>query len=120
MTQPIIFADLFNIANYQDQIPWEAFRPGVEIYWLYRSAASTAQAAILRYQPGASVPLHDHLGYEHIIVLSGSQRDRKGEYPTGTLIINPPASDHQVTSPEGCIVLIIWEKPVLIHEEVQT
>jgi anti-sigma factor ChrR (cupin superfamily) len=117
MTYPLRIADLFTIASRQDQLPWEPFRPGIEIYPLYQNPETRSQTALLRYQPGATVPSHEHLGAEHIIVLSGSQRDHHGEYTAGTLAINPPGSDHQVSSPEGCIVLIIWEKPVLIYEE---
>ena len=41
---------------------------------------------ILRYQRGASVPRHKHLGFEHICVLSGSQTDHNGEHKAGTLV----------------------------------
>lgn len=50
------------------------------------------------------------------MVLSGAQSDGKGSYPAGTLIVNPPGSHHNIESKTGCIVLIIWEKPVAIRE----
>jgi anti-sigma factor ChrR (cupin superfamily) len=49
------------------------------------------------------------------LVLWGAQEDDQGRYPVGTLTINPPGSQHRVASPEGCIVLIGWEKPVEIQ-----
>ncbi len=64
------------------------------------------------YEPGAGVPLHQHLGYEHLIILSQSQTDQRGEREKGTLIINPPGSSHSVSSTLGALVLAIWEKPV--------
>jgi anti-sigma factor ChrR (cupin superfamily) len=58
------------------------------------------------------VPFHAHAGYEHILVLSGVQRDQNSAAPPGTLIINPPGSEHSVVGEAGCIVLAIYEKPV--------
>jgi len=49
---------------------------------------------------------------EYIHVLSGSQQDEKGIYPAGTVVINRTGSKHSVASPEGCVVLAIWEVPV--------
>lgn len=112
MHQVLILKDLLNIALTQDELPWEPFRPGVDIYRLYGDGQGGAAAALLRYQPGASVPKHDHTGFEHIFVLSGSQTDQNGEHQAGTLVINPPSTNHSVISHAGCIVLAIWEKPV--------
>jgi anti-sigma factor ChrR (cupin superfamily) len=114
MQQALILKNLLDIPSRQDDLPWEPFRPGVDIYRLYEDGHQGAAAALLRYQPGASVPLHDHTGFEHIFVLSGSQTDQNGEHQAGTLIINPPHSNHSVISQFGCIVLAIWEKPVVL------
>lgn len=110
----LILKDLLNVAAQQDQLPWQPFRDGVEIYRLYGDGKAGSAAALLRYQPGASVPRHDHQGFEHIFILSGSQTDQNGEHTAGTLVINPPSSNHSVVSESGCIVLAIWEKPISI------
>jgi anti-sigma factor ChrR (cupin superfamily) len=115
--QVLILKDLLNIALKQDDLLWEPFRPGVEIYQVYKDGESGSAAALLRYKPGASVPRHEHLGFEHIFVLSGSQTDHNGEHQAGTLVINPPGTNHSVISQAGCIVLAIWEKPVLLVED---
>ncbi|WP_416672199.1 cupin domain-containing protein [Egbenema bharatensis] len=109
---PIVLPNLPQLLTHPDALPWEPFRPGIAIHRLYSSTPPGSAAALLRYEPGAIVPWHRHLGYEHIWVLAGSQSDDRGTYTTGTLVINPPDTCHQVTSPEGCIVLIIWEKPI--------
>lgn len=92
---------------------------GVEILPLYGRAPdgralspTLPSAAILRYAPGAEVPEHEHRGFEHIVVLSGSQEDARGRYPGGTCVINPPGTRHAVRSNEGCMVLAIWNRPV--------
>ena len=116
MSDRIILPDLFSLADSPERLAWEPFRSGVEIHRLYSHENGSA-AALLKYAPGATVPEHDHTGYEHIVVLSGSQRDAQGTYSAGTLVINPPDSHHNVASDEGCIVLIVWERPVLIRED---
>jgi anti-sigma factor ChrR (cupin superfamily) len=112
----LILKDLLNITARQNELSWEPFRPGVEIYRLYKDGEGGAAAALLRYKPGASIPLHEHTGFEHIFVLSGSQTDENGEHQAGTLVINPPSTHHRVISQSGCIVLAIWEKPVSLLE----
>lgn len=112
LSHSLIFPHLAQIIATPDSLVWESFRPGIAIHRLYNAAPDGAAAALLRYDPGASVPRHRHLGYEHIWVLSGSQEDERGHYETGTLVINPPNTCHQVFSPDGCVVLIIWEKSV--------
>ncbi|PZX36260.1 ChrR-like protein with cupin domain [Roseinatronobacter thiooxidans] len=90
-------------------LPFSHFREGVEIAQL-RSADPAV--ALLRYKPGASVPHHEHTGLETILVLEGTQSDERGDYPVGTLVLNPKGSKHSVWSDRGCTVLIQWESPV--------
>ncbi|MEG4806245.1 cupin domain-containing protein [Microcoleus sp. F8-D3] len=112
LKQTLLLKDLPSIATWQNELAWQPFRDGVEIYRLYGDNQSGSAAALLRYQPGASVPRHAHTGFEHIYVLTGSQTDQNGEYQAGTFVINPPNSNHSVFSQAGCIVLVIWEKPI--------
>jgi anti-sigma factor ChrR (cupin superfamily) len=115
LMDPIVLKDaLTNIDAFEKTLDWKPFRPGVVIARVYNTPNGGCSAAFLKYEPGAAVPLHMHGGYEHIFILKGSQLDRSGEHSAGSVIINPPGSSHNVTSPNGCIVLIIWEKPVII------
>jgi anti-sigma factor ChrR (cupin superfamily) len=104
--------DLSNPAAWAPQIPWQPFLAGVEIHRLYGDGNSGPSAAFLRFSPGGRIPHHLHNGYEHILVLDGSQTDEIGVVTTGSLRINPPGSSHSVLSEAGCIVLAIYEKPV--------
>lgn len=93
---------------------WEAagfvpFREGVEIARLHDGPPSVA---LLRYAPGAGVPAHVHRGLETILVLEGTQSDDRGDYPRGSLILNPEGTAHRVWSEKGCVVLIQWTLPV--------
>lgn len=110
----MILTDLFNLDP--DAIDWRPFRPGVQIHRLYGDGQSGPAAALLKYDPGARVPHHEHPAYEHILVLAGSQRDGRGTHAAGTLVVNPPRSRHDVVSDDGCVVLAIWEQPVVMLE----
>ena len=112
----IILKDLCKIAAHQDQYDWQPFHDGVEIYRLYGGEDQGSAAALLKYAPGARIPLHKHTDYEHIMVLSGAQADDVAEYGEGTLIISKPNSQHRVTSAGGCIVLAIWFSPVVFEQ----
>ena len=87
-------------------------RDGVEIHVLHE-ALDGARVAILRYRPGAEVPSHRHEGYEYIYVLQGEQSDERGSYGAGSFVVNEPGVSHRVRSKAGCVVLIIWQKPVV-------
>jgi anti-sigma factor ChrR (cupin superfamily) len=112
----IVIKDLFNLPSRLDSLPWEFFREGVQIHRLYGNQKEGPSAALLLYEAGAGIPLHEHVGYEHLIILSKSQTDQRGERLAGTLIINPPGSRHSVLTNEGTLVLAIWEKPVKFLE----
>jgi anti-sigma factor ChrR (cupin superfamily) len=97
-------------------LPFEPYFPGVEIHRIYGDETAGPSAILLRYQPGGRAPQHTHPGYEHIFVLSGEQSDERGSYPAGTLVINPPGSQHDVHSARGCLVLVIKEQPVVFTD----
>ena len=101
----------------QGEIAWQPFRTGIEIHRLYGELGVGRAAALLRYAPGASLPVHRHSGFEQIYVLQGSQVDDRGRYGKGTLVVNPPGSQHAVSSPDGCVVMVTWELPVEFAHE---
>jgi quercetin dioxygenase-like cupin family protein len=103
--------NLFNIAQWQDQIVWEPFEEGVDLHRLYGDGLTGPTAALIRFRQTGKVPLHSHAGYEHILVLAGSQHDQNGKAEAGALMVNPPGTTHSVVSEAGCIVLAIYEKP---------
>ena len=109
---PIILHQLLNSDLNLDNYPWAPLREGVDIAKIYEEPATGASAALLRYQAGASVPAHKHLGYEHIFILQGEQQDQTDHYTTGSLLIHPPGTQHSIYSPTGCLALAIWNKPV--------
>jgi anti-sigma factor ChrR (cupin superfamily) len=115
-TLPFEITNLFHIADRQNEIPWSGYKKGVEIFRIYGDGITGPTAALLRYSEAGEVPMHEHSGYEHIFVLSGSQEDENGTFNAGSMVINPPGTRHKVRSDAGCIVLAIYEKPVRFLE----
>jgi len=105
------------VQSLRDPDDWEPFRPGVTAHWLYRESDGGASAVLLRYEPGARVAEHEHLGYEHLFVLEGDEYDEHGSYSAGSFVVNPPGSRHSPGSRGGCIALLIYEKAVRFIED---
>jgi anti-sigma factor ChrR (cupin superfamily) len=91
---------------------WGRLRAGVDMLRLAGDGETGASVALLRYRPGAKVPAHRHHGFEAIYVLEGAQSDENGTYEAGTLVVNREGGGHSVWSDEGCLVLIVWERPI--------
>lgn len=109
------YAGLLN-GGWRD-LSYEYFRDGVLVHWMVKGGEGEPTVAILKYEPGASVPFHRHAGLETIIVLDGAQSDEHGEYAAGALVLNAAGTEHSVWSEDGCVVLIQWDQPVIILGE---
>lgn len=109
---PKLFTGLFDIDERVDDFAWQEFKEGIDIFPIYEQDESGAAAALLRYSAGARAPLHTHTGYEHILILSGTQTDGFNVYSKGMLMISEPGTQHHILSENGCIVLAIWQSPV--------
>lgn len=109
MTEPFNVPDIMN--GGWKNLDFEPFREGIEIAHLLKGEPALA---VLRYQPGAAVPRHIHVGAETVLVLDGSQTDERGTYHAGSLVVNTEGSSHDVFSRNGCVVLVQWAKPIEI------
>jgi acetyl-CoA synthetase len=105
----------------RDELPWrtwsQAGRAGSDILPLYTAEggpAGPATAFLVRFGPGAHGDLHEHTGYELMFVLAGELRnDNNDVYRVGDLVIEEPDSVHQVSSPDGCVLLVVREGPTI-------
>ncbi|WP_370947274.1 cupin domain-containing protein [Amycolatopsis sp. cg5] len=113
-----IYRDVFGKGLHDGSINWTAYnqtgRSGVDVEWLYtgeQTGETKAEAYIGRFAPGSHGDLHEHLGFELLLVLEGELHNSNGDvYPPGTLILEDPTSIHQVSSPNGCVALVVREK----------
>ena len=93
------------------QTAWERTRfPGVEVKMLYQDA-SGRQTSLVRMAPGARLPTHRHVGVEQSYLLEGTLVDEDGACGAGDFVWRRAGSVHEAWSPDGCIVLGIFERP---------
>lgn len=69
-------------------------------------AESGRTTGLVQFMPGASFSSHSHPMGEEILVLQGCFSDETGDYPAGTYLRNPPGSQHQPFSKEGCVLFV--------------
>lgn len=69
-------------------------------------AESGQVTSVVRYQPDASFPAHDHPEGEEILVLDGVFSDEHGDWPAGTYLLNPEGFRHAPFSKPGCTLLV--------------
>ena len=113
-----IYKDLFGNGLHNGQFQWIPYiqqgRSQVAVEWLYtanETGPSGAEAYIANFLPGSHGNLHEHLGFEMLLILSGELLNDNGDrYTAGTLFIEKPNSVHQVSSKTGCVALVSREK----------
>ena len=62
--------------------------------------------SLVRFEPGASFPEHDHPQGEEILVLEGVFSDHTGDYGAGGYLLNPEGFRHAPFSKEGCTLFV--------------
>lgn len=85
--------------------PWVERRTGV--HWKILWEEGDRRAVLMRYDAGAVIPRHRHLGDEQIFVLEGSVTDDTGTCNAGNYARRPPGCIHTVRSPAGALVLAL-------------
>lgn len=85
--------------------PWDERRPGV--HWKVLHRDGDRQTVLVRYDPGAVVPRHRHLGEEQIFVIEGEVEDDTGTCRAGQFARRPPGCVHTVRCPRGALVLAV-------------
>lgn len=91
------------------QMPWTPSPSGS--VWRKRvhlvgSPESGQVTSLVRYEPNATFPAHDHPGGEEILVLEGVFSDEQGDWPAGTYLLNPEGFRHAPFSEEGCLLFV--------------
>ncbi len=94
-----------------DQISWTERRPGVFWKVLWEDPDGRHKAILMRYEPGATIPRHRHIGDEQIFVLEGSVADDSGVCTAGNYARRPPGCVHSVVSPTGALVFAVMSGP---------
>ncbi len=95
-----------------DAIPWKPTPcPGVDMKVLLEDKATGLLTALFRWEPGAVLPLHEHVEVEQTYVLEGSIVDDEGEVKAGNYVWRPAGNRHMARAPHGALVLAMFLKP---------
>lgn len=79
--------------------------------------------SVVRYEPGSRFPAHDHPEGEEILVLEGVFSDEHGDWPAGTLLLNPEGFRHAPFSETGCRIFVKLRQyggDGRVHRAIQT
>ncbi|UTV30794.1 cupin domain-containing protein [Photobacterium atrarenae] len=90
-------------------------REGVDIAVLFDETVNDpkgADMAFLRYEAGAYVPGHVHMGFETVLVLQGDYIENGQTFTPGSLIVRAPGTCHSMASKNGCVILASRYQPV--------
>jgi anti-sigma factor ChrR (cupin superfamily) len=88
-------------------IPWADAMPGVRMKAIWHDQETKRRAALARFEAGAKLPKHKHIGDELIFVIEGSNADESGEVVTGNMNYRPNGCVHTVSTKNGATVLAV-------------
>ena len=91
--------------------------PGISVKVLRRDTETGALCSLLRFEPGAVFPAHDHPAGEEVFVLEGEVRIGAHLMKPGDYLYAPPGCIHAASSRTGCVFLVTLPKPVVIIED---
>jgi anti-sigma factor ChrR (cupin superfamily) len=98
-------------------LPWKPTGfPGIDMKILLTEPETGLLTALFRWQPGAVLPLHEHVEIEQTFVLEGSIVDEEGETTPGNFSWRPKGNRHRASSPHGALLIAMFLKPNLFLE----
>lgn len=101
------FVDVGNMA-------WEESRlyPGVATKTLIVDPATGLLTMLMRMQPGAKLPDHEHVSIEQTYVIEGSLVCGEGECKAGDFVWRPAGSRHEAwAGPQGGLLIGVFQMP---------
>jgi len=100
-----------------EALPWKPTGfPGIEMKVLLRESETGLLTALFKWQPGAVLPLHEHVEIEQTYVLEGSIVDEEGETTVGNFSWRPKGNQHRATAPNGALLIAFFLKPNVFLE----
>lgn len=80
----------------------------------FDEATERAPTFLLKFDPGASYPEHNHPAGEEAFVLEGEVRFSARQLEAGDYLYTPPGGVHSVQSEKGCVLLFVVPEEVEI------
>jgi anti-sigma factor ChrR (cupin superfamily) len=91
------------------ELPWIDARPGVRQKRIWEDKVNERRAVLARFEPGATLPRHRHVGDELIFLIEGANADEAGVVTAGNMNYRPNGCVHTVTTNNGATVLaVVW------------
>ena len=91
------------------ELPWVDVRPGVRQKRIWEDNASERRAILARFEPGATLSPHRHVGDELIFIIEGANADESGIVTAGNMNYRPNGCVHSVTTKNGATVFaVVW------------
>ena len=95
-----------------EKLPWTPTPyKGIDIKVLMKDDATGLMTALFRWQPGSTLPDHEHVEIEQSYILEGSLVDEDGEVTAGNFVWRPAGSRHVAKAPKGALILGFFLKP---------
>ncbi len=90
-------------------VSWQ--ESGSEGFWikpLFEDKSLSLKTWLMKVDPGAYAPLHEHAELEQVYVLQGSFYDQDRAYRAGEYILRAPGAMHTAGSEEGALVILFY------------
>ena len=100
-----------------DTLEWQPSPfEGVSAKILLQDANGAVRTMLVKMEPGATIPDHEHTGLEQSYILEGSLEDHDGVCGPGQYVWRPSGNRHVATSPNGALMLVMFETPNIYHD----
>lgn len=88
-----------------NEIGWVDALPGIRQKPIFSDKETHRRVALARFEPGAKLARHRHVGDEIVFVIEGSNADESGELVAGNMNYRPNGCTHTVSSTNGATAL---------------
>ncbi len=97
-----------------DGLHWTFYGPGIRRAIIV-GRRDAALVRLIRAEPGARFPDHDHGSEELTLVLTGAYRDHTGRFATGDVQMAPAELSHRPVVENECVcfAFVVSEKPAI-------
>lgn len=84
---------------------------------LFDNAQKRSPTILLKFEAGATYPLHNHPAGEEVYVLEGDVKFGKDELTTGDYLYTAVNNKHRVSTKNGCVLFLKVPEEVEIIEK---
>ncbi len=101
-----------------DSLPWQPTPcAGIQMKILLKDETTGLMTALFKWEPGARLPMHEHVEIEQSWLLEGSLVDDEGECTAGNFVWRPKGNRHYAHAPKGALVLAMFLRPNVFLDE---